>query len=219
MEYTISEFTELIREYLYGLFPEENEQENLKRHSGRLGHIKDVAFKNNPTITLDENSLMFEIGNVYAEERYPYYHILQDTKYIHKRGMGTDRSKGSQAKVQDKGSRNYGKITWNGKTYSKEYSKNVRGSRDRTDKVSRWVNGKFVNREASEYLNIHYQYIDKILDYSLPFVAQYYGMKLMRKSNTGLEEDYNAQTSDEHETLLNMISEMMSSYEGEEDYD
>lgn len=219
MEYTISEFTELIREYLYGLFPEENELENQKRHIGRLGHIKDVAFKNNPTIRLDDNSLMFEIGNQYAEERYPYYHILQDAPYIHKRGKGTDKSKGSQAKVQDLGSRNYNKINWNGKTYSKEYAKNVRGSRNRDDKVSRWVNGKFVNREATEYLNVHYQYIDKILDYSLPFVAQFYGMKLMRKSNTGLEEDYQAQVDDEHTNLLNMVSEMISSYEGEEDYD
>lgn len=210
---------------MYKSFPFENEEINKKKHSNRLGHIRDTAFRNNPTTIIDENTYVFEIGNVFAEERYPYYHILENTPYIRKSGRATKKSRGSQAKVENLGQRNYEKINWNGKTYSKEYSKNVRGSRDRTSKVSYWATdymGRdyFLNREANSYKNEHYLYIENMLNmFILDNLAREFGLKRMRTQLSDLEEDYKAQVSDEHSLLVDMVSEMMSSFEGEEDYD
>lgn len=198
-EFNLQEFTDLIREYLYGLFPYENDTIKLVKHEKHPFHIRDVAFMWLPTsMSADGKSITFDIGSDYAEENYPYYHILQDAQVIHKKNKGTKTSKGSQALIEDVGNRDYGRIKFNGKTYSREYQKNVRGERAKiVDKSTRFVysNGttKKINANANTYVNIHYKYIDKILDYSLPFIAQYYGMKLMRKKNSGLEEEYNEQ--------------------------
>ena len=206
-EFNLQEFTDLVREYLYGLFPYENDDVKTIKHKDHPFHIKDVAFMWLPTsMSGDGKSMMFDIGSDYAEENYPYYHILQDAQVIHKKGKGTKTSKGSQALIQDISKRDYGRIKFSGKTYSREYQKNVRGERAKiVDKSTRFVysNGKTVkiNADASTYVNVHYKYIDKILDYSLPFIAQYFGMKLMRKKNSGLEEEYNEQKNQDYRSV------------------
>ena len=57
------------------------------------------------------NMYIFEIGNDYAEENYPYYHILEDAEVIRKRGRGTSKSKGSQAQIEKLSQRDYGPVT------------------------------------------------------------------------------------------------------------
>lgn len=222
MEFTIANFVQSMREKMYSAFPFELEEINKKKHANRPGHIRDVAFMNNQVITLDENTLMFEIGNTYAEERYPYYHILETAPYIRKRGRATDKTKGSQARIEYRGKRDYEKVSFNGKTYSKEYARNVRGQRNRRGQVSHWATdymGRdyFINREADAYENIHYQYIEKMLNnFVLDSLAVEFGLKRARTQSTGLEEEYQAQSFDEHSSLADMVSAMIDSFdEGE----
>ena len=202
-EFEITSFTQSLRDMMYNLFP--NLKDRGRNPNGSFKHggtftppyneeIRDVAFKNNPTIKVTENQFTFDIGNEYAEEHYPYYHILEDAPYIHKRYKGTDKSKGSQAKVEKKADRNYSFPMWNGKTFVKEYQKNVRGSRNRIDKVSHYITNsrgqkEFVNRGATEYLNEHYQYIEKMLNTIVPNIAAEYNLKKARVEKTGLEEE------------------------------
>lgn len=220
----MSAFVDSLRNEMYRSFPYEHEEINAKKHPNRIGHIRDVAFMNNAPTILDENTYVFEIGNIYAEETYPYYHILENTPYIRKRGRATTKSRGSQA-IVEKGKRNYEKINWNGKTYSKEYTRNVRGSRDRTSKVSYWATdymGReyFLNREANSYRNDHYLYIENMLNmFILDNLAREYGLIRKRTIDSGFEEDYMSQVSDEHDSLVSMITDAISSFEGEEDYD
>ena len=143
--------------------------------------------------------MIFDFGSESLENSHPYYHILQQAPYIRKRGKGSDKSKGSQAKVEDVGKRDYERISWNGKTFTKEYSKNIRGSRNRITKVSHWTedySGKrvFVNRDSNEYQNIHYKYIDNILNTSVvDLIAMEFNLKRGRTMNGGLEEELSLQ--------------------------
>ena len=171
----------------------------------------DVAFKNNPVIyNTDQN--IFEIGNENAEEKYPYYHILEDAPVIRKRGRGTKKTKGSQAEVENLGQRDYNRVSWNGKTFTKEYSRNVRGSRKRLASVSHWTtdymgNDVFINREANAYLNEHYHYIEKMLnDYGiLDTLASEFNLKRGRTIDTGLAEEYFSQEDADMTNILDII--------------
>lgn len=199
MEFDLVEFTDLIRTYLYGFFPLESDDMAISKHPHRPLHIRDIAFMWLPTSTsADGNMITFDIGSEYAEEYYPYYHILQDAPYIRKKNMGSDKTKGSQRKIHDLSQRDYGRVRFNGKTFSKEYSRNVRGERKKitdTTKTFSYRYGKHITieRDTNSYQNVHYKYIDKILDNTLPMIADYFGMKMGRKQDTGLEEEYNAQ--------------------------
>ena len=213
-EFDINEFTELLRDYLYGLFPRESDKAKETKHSTRPLHIRDIAFGNLPTRD-EDGAKVFEIGSEYAEEKYPYYHILEDAEVIRKRGKGNKQSGGGQAKIEKLGKRDYGRWSFNGKTYSQEYRKNVRGERSRVGKATeKWVglNGQImvVNKDASYYKNVHYHYIEKILDYSIPFIAQWFDMKIVRKQLTSGKEEYEQQ---ELESLIEQLGM------GAEDYD
>lgn len=195
MEFDLDLFTSELRNVMYESadFPYENDELNLKKHKKRPLHIKDVAFKANSTIKVSETTRTFDIGNTYAEQEYPYYHILQDSPVIRKKGRGTDKTRGSQAKVKNLGQRDYGKVSFNGKTYSREYAKNVRGARKSVvDNASRYENGKLIsgNPRSLSYYNKHYKYIDKVLDLSVKQVASMFG-GIVRTSNSGLKDDYN----------------------------
>ena len=224
MEYTITEFVDVLREYIYGFFPSESDDQAIAKHPNRPLHIKDIAFMWLPTSSSDSgNTITFDIGSDYAEQNYPYYHILQDAPVIRKRGRGTTKSKGSQANIENLSQRDYGRIRFNGKTYSKEYEKNVRGERNNIVKKSTrysYKNGSYVkiNLESNSYQNVHYHYIDKILDYVVPFIANYFDLKLGRKIDTGLEEEYNDQYKQDS-TQLNVgnwnldILDIMNSFD------
>ena len=117
---------------------------------------------------------------------------------------GTAKTRGSQAKVEDKGKRDYNRVTWNGKTLTKEYSRNVRGKRLNLSKISSYVvdgNGevKFINREANAYFNTHYHYIEKMMNEQgiLDILANEFGLTRKRTQSTGLLEDFLSQGDNE----------------------
>ena len=217
-EFNIVEFTELLREYLYGFFPYEDDDTNIKRHPKRPLHIRDIAFMYLPYKTdLSRNMITFDIGSDYAEEYYPYYHILQDAPYIRKRNRSSVKTGGSQAKVMDLKSRDYGRVRFNGKTYSKEYDRNVRGERKKiTDHMTKfdYKYGKTIKieRDTNSYPNIHYKYIDNILDIVVPQVAIMYGGIYVGKHGTSLAVDYQAQE------LANWLEESIDSTDFDYDY-
>lgn len=206
MEYSLDLFVSELRNVMYESadFPFESDLINLKKHPKRNLHIKDVAFKSNDTMFVDDDKRSFDIGNYYAEQDYPYYHILQDSPVIRKRGKATEKTRGSQAKVSELGKRDYNKISFNGKTYTREYAKNIRGKRNSiVDRSTQWNNGVKINKESINYKNIHYHWIDKVLDVSVHQVAYSFGGRVIASRNTSLEEDYNESQ---------MIEDMLSSY-------
>lgn len=206
MEYSLDLFVRELRNVMYEskYFPFQNEETNLKKHKGRELHIKDVAFKSNPTIHLSDTTLAFDIGNFIAERDYPYYHILQDAPIIRKKGRATEKTRGSQDKVKNLGQRDYAIVSFNGKTYSKEYAKNVRGKRNSViERATYFVDGKRMNARSLSYRNIHYKYIDTVLSNSVEQVALSFGGRIASARNTSLEDDYN-------ESLK--IEEMLNSF-------
>lgn len=215
MEFTISDFAKRLREMMYAQFPSLPDRGRNANGSFKHGQynqqIKDVAFKNNPTIMVNESEYTFDIGNEYAEEHYPYYHILEDAPYIRKRNRGTAKTRGSQAKVEKLSDRNYSFPTWNGKTFTQEYRRNVRGKRNRIGKVSHWAtdyNGNkfFINRESNSYLNEHYQYIERMFnDIILDALALEFGLKRARTEITGLEEELAMEWGEDVSTVLDIF--------------
>ena len=212
MAFDINVFTSRLKELFVDspLFPNMPEnyvnewgvvQSDREKHKGREPlKLKDAVISSmaNSTIFV-ENEISFNIGNEQMEKTHPYYHILENAPVIRKRGKGTDKSRGSQAKIEDVGQRDYERVSFNGKTFTKEYAKNVRGKRNRINNVTHFItdskgNRKMINREAGAYQNIHYMYIERILDSGiLNTIAEEQGLKVMRKSNTGLAEEYFAQ--------------------------
>ena len=218
MEFTLQAFTNRLRELMYTRFPYEPDAIKQKKQKKTPLHIVDVAFWKNPVITIDENTIAFDIGNEESERTYPYYHILEDAPVIRKRGKGSEKTRGSQAKVEDKGKRDYNRVTWNGKTLTKEYSRNVRGKRLDLAKISHYVvdgNGevKFINREANSYLNTHYRYIEKMMNEQgiLDILANEFGLTRKRTQDTGLLEDFLSQENND----LDIVEAVMSHFNNE----
>lgn len=208
MEFSLSNFVNEIRQNIYDNFPYESDDIKMMKHLKRPLHIRDVALG---LPYMSGNMYIFEIGNDYAEENYPYYHILEDAEVIRKRGRGISKSKGSQAQIEKLSQRDYGKISFNGKTYSKEYQRNVRGQRSLADKGTIRVVGADgvvyrINKDANYYKNKHYHYIERILNNTLPWIAQANGLRIGRTEMSSLESDYESQ---EHDSL---ISGIMSSF-------
>lgn len=201
MEFSLGSFVDTLRQVIYDNFPTAKSLTNpsgSEKHPNRSGHAKDVVFMNlNPIHTLD--TITFDIGSNAGEELYPHYHILEDSEIIHKKGKGTQSSKGSQDKISDKRARDYGIVKWNGKTYTQEYKKNVRGARSKRGGAS--ANGYLVdsegvvykvrlNPQANFYENIYYKYIERAIDVAIPILCSTYGLKSRRTQNSGLSEEY-----------------------------
>ena len=211
MEFTLQSFTQSIRQNLYDNFPYESDEINDKKHKDRPLHIRDIAFGYLPSVE-NGDTIYFDIGSDYAEENYPYYHILEDAEVIRKRGKGTKGSKGSQAEIKELGKRDYGRINFNGKTYSREYRKNVRGQRSRLGTATKTVVGSDgkayrINANANYYQNKHFHYIERTLDMVLPWIAQEYGLKMGRTEITDLQSEYSEQES------ADRIMNIMGSFE------
>lgn len=167
------------------------------------------------TTLKEQDTITFDIGSESLERMHPYYHILEDAPVIRKKKKGTEKSLGSQAKIEDVGKRDYGRVSFNGKTFSKEYSRNVRGKRNRLDSVDHYITDsrghvKRVNRESNSYQNVHYRYIERILDSGILYtIAEEQGLKLMRKSNTGLAEEYLMQNDYQQSSLQDIIDSFL----------
>lgn len=215
MEYNITDFTTQLRNLMYARFPYEHDSINLQKHKKRPKHIRDIAFMENEVMNTGDTTI-FEIGNEQSESEYPYYHILEDSPVIRKRGRGTTKTKGTQEMIKEKGKRDYGYVYWNGKTFTKEYSRNVRGSRKRLSSVSHWTtdymgNDLFINREANSYLNVHYQYIEKMLNNGiLDEIATMFNLKRARTVNSGLVEEF----ADQENVSVDAIMEVFGSFMG-----
>ena len=210
-EFSLGNFANDIRQNIYDNFPYENDDVKAIKHAKRPAHIRDIALG----LTFTSGSqIIFEIGNDYAEEYYPYYHILEDAEVIRKKGRGTKLSKGSQAQITKLSDRDYGRISFNGQTFSREYQKNVRGARSRIEKATYNIvgsDGKVykVNKDANYYKNIHFHYIERILNNVLPWIAQANGVRMGRTEITSLESDYESQ---QHDSLITSI---INSFEGD----
>lgn len=210
-EFSLSNFANDIRQNIYDNFPYESDEIKAIKHAKRPLHIRDIALG---LTYMSNGQMIFEIGNDYAEEYYPYYHILEDAEVIRKKGRGTKLSKGSQAEITKLSDRDYGRISFNGKTFSREYQKNVRGARSRVEKATYNIVGSDgrvykVNKDANYYKNIHFHYIERILNNTLPWIAQANGVRMGRTEISSLEIDYENQQSE------NLITSIMSSFMGD----
>lgn len=201
MEYDLGTFTRYLKSLLYEKMP--FDKDNLHPHANRNFHMRDLALGQNNVIPVGLNSMYFEIGNDIAEEKAPYYHILEDAQVIRKAGFGTKKTKGSQAFIQDKRKRDYGQATFTITNNSKgqrinpyyEYRRNVRGARSLVEKSTHRVydeNGKLtkVKRDSKYYFNIHYNYIERGLETITNLIAHQFDMKLQR-TKIDYSEEYN----------------------------
>lgn len=224
MEYSIDAFTDRLLTMLRDNVPFENPDLSKSKHPNRNGmQLRDLfdikgggAF--NTGITMNVDMREFEIGSPMQEALMPHYHILQQAQVIRKKGRGTKQSKGSQDKLPPI-ERDYERVIWNGKTFSKEYSKNVRGARSKASKIKepklKYSGGKYYEDKrgiSGSYVNVHYQYIDRILDAVVPYLAQEFGMRAMRKQDYGLEEEYNYQLGQENEERFGIL-DILNSFE------
>lgn len=168
-------------------------------------HMKDIAFRDNikkGAIKLGNNSYYFEIGNELAEEKAPQYHILEDAKIIRRPNKGTKKSRGSQGNIKDKKMRDYGSYLYRPRTQSKssefgkmeliqEYrqnqARNFFGDAEKAREYSERV--KYHHENKRNYIeNKHWKYMERILNVSLPFIADIIGAKLVA-SNEISESD------------------------------
>lgn len=162
-------------------------------------------------LSLDESgTISFNIGSDFMETNFPYYHILQQAPTIRKKGKGTKKTKGSQMYEKDVAKRDYEKVHWNGKTFTKEYEKNVRGGRINLNKTSMHIDGQFLNMEQNQYLNMHYKYIDTILDHDVvDQLANIFGLKRARTQDSGLIDEFAYQEDTDVETVLKAFESFM----------
>ena len=211
MEYDLGTFTRYLKSLLYEKMP--FDKDNLHPHANRNFHMRDLALGQNNVIPVGLNSMYFEIGNDIAEAKAPYYHILEDAQVIRKAGLGTKKSKGSQAFVQDKSKRDYGQATFTITNNSKgqrinpyyEYRRNVRGKRSLVGNSTHRVideNGVVtkINRESKYYFNIHYNYIERGLETITNLLAHQFDMKLQR-TKIDYSEEYNEYMKEYEESL------------------
>ena len=196
-EFTLDAFYNSLVSHIASRFPfMEDEFLDRQKHPKRNPlHLQDAVFNDLPTVTTNDQ-IIFDIGNPILEQTHPYYHILEDSEVIHKAGLGTKRSKGSQERVSDKGARDYGIVKWNGKTFTQEYKKNVRGARTKRFKATRrvFVDSRGVvfkaNPSADYYLNIHYHYIEKAIEQAIPSLCSQFGLRSLRVKDTRLSDEY-----------------------------
>lgn len=162
-------------------------------------------------LSLDESgTISFNIGSDFMETNFPYYHILQQAPTIRKKGKGTIKTKGSQMYEKNVAKRDYEHVHWNGKTFTKEYEKNVRGGRINLNKTSMHIDGQFLNMEQNQYLNMHYKYIDTILDNDVvDQLASTFGMKRRRTQDSGLIDEFAYQEDTDVATVLKAFESFM----------
>lgn len=223
MEYTLSAFAERLTELIsiskqipemggfytnrYG-YTQSAESKHSKRPLPRnlRGQITNSMSSSFQTT---ENIATFDIGNETMEQYFPYYHILQQAPVIRKRGKGTTKTKGSEAMYKNAKDRDYERVIWNGKTFTKEYSRNVRGSRLNLNKTQMHLDGQFLNTNANQYLNMHYEYLDKVSDEVADKIAQEFGMRLGRKVDSGLIDEFANQEGVSIESVLEAFDSFM----------
>ena len=220
-EFSVDAFTNRLIQLMYDKFPLDTDAE-MRKH-GRTEHLRDAVFNVNDgvfdtIVTQNMESRSFEIGSPILEAKRPAYHILESAPTIRKRGRGSEKTKGSQENITNPMERDYERVSFNGKTYSKEYSRNVRGQRmskatDYRYKGAFVQNGKVkytvANANSNSYVNVHYQYIEKMLNGSIvDQLASEFGLKKQRVQSTGLEEEYLDQQMQDIFNTIDMLNSM-----------
>ena len=213
MDFSVSLFANRLFDYLVNSskFPYmKDEALDRSKHSKRNPLHLQQAIKERKIITGTDTSMMFDIGNETLELSHPYYHILQQAPVIRKKYKGTKKTKGSQDLIKNREARDYEQVSFGGKfggKLFKEYSKNVRGERNRNEKVSHWKANVFENKDANSYVNIHYKYIDKILDEDVvDRLALEFGLKKRRKEDSGLTEELAMQWGTDEATIVDIMN-------------
>jgi hypothetical protein len=146
-------------------------------------HMKNVALKNNPIIVVSPEIQVFELGNEYAEENAPQYHILEDSKII--KSPGTTQSRGTQRKITNVRKRDYGKITYlktgNAVKVGQEYRTAFKSRSNiwgvNTTLALKRFNAR--NEKRNYRYNIHFGYIERILEEITPLIAQQFNARLV----------------------------------------
>lgn len=212
-EFNLTDFIEFLRAEMYKQMPYDAENDG--------DHMRDKAFMVNPVNKINDNTFVFVIGNEESERKFPHYHILEDAEVISKRGKGTKQTKGSQDTVADLGKRDYGRIAYkldkNGnRSIFYEYRKNVRGKRSKVQKAQRYAEWQddgtnkryLVNRESKYYVNIHYHYIERMLDGGiLDALASHFGLKRKRTQITDtIEEEFKEQIQEDNKALADLYA-------------
>ena len=206
-EFDIKAFGKTLQEYIANAipFPYDHVKLDEDKHKNRNpAHLQEQVrneFLNNYEM-IDTNKYSFDLGSEKLEVIYPHYHILEDSEVIHKKGLGTTQSKGSQGNIP-KEQRDYGVIVARvnknkGTTsYSQEYRKNVRGKRSaikyHTYKVvddNGVVNeykAPIGTKSSTTYVNVHYHYIERNLDTKIiSELCTMYGLKRKSRSTSDL---------------------------------
>ena len=171
------------------LFPFDDGKNALGKPNGRKfnkPHMRTLALDNNPIVVVSPKLQYFEIGNEQAEQKAPYYHILEDAKTISNPNKGTIRSKGSQAFVLPKSKRDYsvGSIDSQG-VITPEYRGSFNaGKRSYWNAQRRLIDRRYETRNERQKFryNIHYAYIERILETHLPQIASLSGLRLLTSS-------------------------------------
>lgn len=160
-------------------------------------HMKTSALKNNPIIIVSPEVEYFEIGNEYAEKTNPYYHILEDAKVIRNPNKGTPQSLGTQRSVKQVGKRDYGKVTYiksGGKTRVGQEYRTAYKNRSNIWNVNTTLYLKRFNmrNEKRNYrYNIHFGYIERILEEITPTIAEQINARLIVRDVGFAELDEN----------------------------
>ena len=171
------------------LFPFDNKTPKDKR---RKPHMKDTTMGS--FIRLSPTMVQFEFGNETAEKLTPHYHILEDAKVIRNPGQGTKESRGSQAGVRPKSKRDYSVGTFDSTgTFISEYrQKFTKGRRDyETIGLRQWAKEdtrKYFKTQNKFRYNIHFAYIERILQSVLPGVASMLNLRLLSERATMIPE-------------------------------
>ena len=222
MEFTLSNFAERLAQLIHSskLIPDMGSfytnkygytQSDASKHSKRP-QPRDLRSQISNSISssfvMGENFATFDIGNEQMEKNFPYYHILQEAPTIRKAYKSTVKTRGSEygksAKEID-----YERVHWNGKTFTKEYQKNVRGSRVNLSKTQMHLDGQFINEGSIQYLNMHYKYLDRIADEVANTLASEFNLKIGRKQDTGLIEEFAMQEGMTVENVLAAFESFM----------
>ena len=223
MELNLNNFTERLMQLIHSskLMPDMgsfytdrygNVQSDAKKHPNRptpRDLRSQISLSMANSFVAGENINTFDIGNADMERNFPYYHILQQAPTIRKAHRGTTKTKGSESLYKNPAERDYERVHWNGKTFTKEYSRNVRGSRINLNKTQMHIDGQWLNTSSGQYLNKHYKYLDRICDEVAQQLAKEFNIKLGRKRDTGLIEEFAMQEEVTVESVLEAFDSLM----------
>ena len=149
-------------------------------------HILDIALRENAIMPLaTPDTVMFRLGNARSERIAPYYHILEDAQTIRMPNRGTAKTKGSQAN-RPRSKRDYSvynppqaqtnRLT---QEYRTSYTSGRRSYIPTTLKLIDLRQGVIDNKKKLPYrYNIHFAYIERILETILPGIATALGLEL-----------------------------------------